>query len=292
MPWLQISFDLTSAQTDTLTAVLEELGAQAVTMQSADGDSLFDQVDETPSLWARTRMSALFDADTDMPLILARAGERVYPQALPPHHIELIADQDWSRAWMDRFQPLRFGRRLWVVPSWLAPPDPSGVNIILDPGMAFGTGTHPTTALCLRWLDRTDMAGCSVIDYGCGSGILAIAAARLGAKPVYAVDIDPQCLAVTRENARQNDVERQLQVGSAEVLDCPATDVLLANILAGPLVQLAPRLSALVRPGGSIVLSGLLAEQIDVCLAAYGPSFTMDPAQIEGDWAMLAGRRH
>jgi ribosomal protein L11 methyltransferase len=291
MPWLQLSFDVTAAQAEAVSDVLEALGAEAVTMQSAGGDSVFDQIDETPGLWNTTVMSALFAADADAVLLLARAGEQLCPQPLPPYRIEMIADQDWNRAWMDRFKPLRFGRRLWIVPSWLQPPDPQGVNIILDPGMAFGTGTHPTTALCLRWLDAANLAGSTVIDYGCGSGILAIAAARLGAGLVHAVDIDPQCLEVSRENAERNGVDQRLRIGAAEALDCPPADVLLANILAGPLVQLAPRLSLLVRPGGWIVLSGLLAAQADICLAAYAPSFNMGSAQFEGDWAMLTGRR-
>ena len=246
---------------------------------------------ETP-IWNEVTVVGLYADDIDSDALKEAIDGALASLSLAPCTLSLIEDQDWERAWLVDFKPLCFGDRLWVCPTGFEVDAGAGVIMELDPGLAFGTGTHPTTALCLEWLARHDLKDMRLIDYGCGSGILAIAAARLGAKPVYAVDIDPQCLAVTRENARQNDVERQLQVGSAEVLDCPATDVLLANILAGPLVQLAPRLSALVRPGGSIVLSGLLAEQIDVCLAAYGPSFTMDPAQIEGDWAMLTGRRH
>lgn len=289
MSWLQFSFDVTATQADAVSDVLEALGAEAVSLQSAGDDNIFDQTGDTPSLWRHTVLNALFPADTDAEWLLAAVADGLGP--LPPHHVERIADQDWNRAWMDRFEPLRFGNRLWVVPSWLQPPAPDAVNIILDPGMAFGTGTHATTALCLRWLDGAELAGTTVIDYGCGSGILAIAAARLGASLVHAVDIDPECLNVSRENAERNGVAPQLRIGAAEALDCPPADVLLANILAGPLVALAPRLSGLVRPGGHIVLSGLLAAQVDPCLAAYAPSFNMEPVQIEGEWAMLTGRR-
>jgi ribosomal protein L11 methyltransferase len=270
---------------------LEELGAQAVTLQGAGSDSLFDQIDETPTLWATTNLTALFDAKEDVDRLLDRLRASLGPTPLPAHETSLLADQDWNRAWMDRFKPMRFGERLWVVPSWHVPPAPDAVNLILDPGMAFGTGTHPTTALCLQWLDGVDLSGKTVLDYGCGSGILAIAAIRLGARRAIAVDIDPQCLEVARENAQRNGTLGQIDILPAQEWKNESVDVLLANILAGPLHALADAFAGYVRPHGDIVLSGLLAPQAQACLDVYAPHFFMQPPRIAEDWAMLHGKR-
>lgn len=291
MSWLQLHLALEAEEAERLCEALEELGALAVTLQPGGEESRFDRIDESPTLWRQTRLTALFDADCDPQRVLAALAARIAPAPLPGATIEPLADRDWNRAWMDRFQPMCFGRRLWVVPSWHTPPQPGAVNITLDPGMAFGTGTHPTTALCLTWLDGADLEGKTVIDYGCGSGILAIAAVKLGAALAYAVDIDPQCLAVTRENAERNGVAERLVIGAPDACPRAPVDVLLANILAGPLVDLAPRLVALVRPRGHLVLSGLLAAQAQECLAAYAGSFNMNPAVVREEWAMLIGTR-
>ena len=276
---------------EAMAPILDDLGALAVTLQSGGEEALFDRIDESPTLWRQTRLTALFDGECKPGLLLAELGRRLQPRPLPEPTVESLADQDWNRAWMDRFKPLRFGTRLWVVPSWHVPPDPQAVNLTLDPGMAFGTGTHPTTAMCLRWLDGFDLAGKTVIDYGCGSGILAIAAIRLGARRAHAVDIDPQCFEVTRANAERNGVRDPLIVGFPDTCAATAADVLLANILAGPLIELAPVFAARVRPGGALVLSGLLAPQAPACLAAYAGSFTMNPPVIDDEWAMIEGRR-
>jgi ribosomal protein L11 methyltransferase len=292
MPWIEISFVVDGDNAGRLSPILEELGALAVTMRSGGNDAIFDQIDESPALWQQTRLTALFDADAETDFIITQLTDAIDPLPVPPYEATQLEDQDWNRLWMDRFKPLRFGNRLWVVPSWHKPPDPAAANLILDPGMAFGTGTHPTTALCLQWLDSADLQGKTVIDYGCGSGILAIAALKLGAARVLAVDIDPQCLAVTRENAQRNDIGDELWIGLPG--DLPggiSADILLANILAGPLIQLAPAFATLLKPGGNLVLSGLLGSQVNDCLAAYRTSFNMNPPQIEGDWAMLTGRR-
>jgi ribosomal protein L11 methyltransferase len=291
VPWLQLRLTVPRDQAEALGEALEAFGAQAITMQGASSDSLFDQIDETPTLWASTDLTALFDADDDIDAIISGVRAELDPLPLPPHEVSALAEQDWNRAWMDRFQPMRFGNRLWVVPSWHQPPQPEAVNLVLDPGMAFGTGTHPTTSLCLQWLDNAELRGRRVLDYGCGSGILAIAAIRLGALRATAVDIDPQCLDVTRENAQRNGTLDQMRIAMASAaLDGPF-DVLLANILAGPLHQLSERFASYLQPGGNIVLSGLLTPQAEECLAIYTRDFAMAAPRLEGDWAMLHGTR-
>ncbi len=211
---------------------------------------------------------------------------------LPEHHVEEIADQDWERSWMDNFQPMRFGRRLWIVPSWHAAPEPDAVNLLLDPGLAFGTGTHPTTALCLEWLDGQELAGRQVLDFGCGSGILAIAALLLGAERAVGTDIDPQALEASRDNASRNGIEpARFPVYLPADLPQRQADVLVANILAGPLVSLAPQLTGLVRPGGLLALSGILAEQAEEVRAAYSAHFDLDPTAEREGWIRISGRR-
>jgi ribosomal protein L11 methyltransferase len=203
-----------------------------------------------------------------------------------------LEERDWVRAWMDNFHPMRFGRRLWICPTHCDPPEPAAVNIRLDPGLAFGTGTHPTTALCLDWLDGADLAGKSVLDYGCGSGILAIAAAKLGAKRVWAVDIDPQALLASDDNASENEVEDRIELfHPAELPTSLRVDVLLANILAGVLVRLAPEFGQRVKPGGRLALSGILEQHADVVQAVFSRDFAFDPPRRREDWVLLEGTR-
>lgn len=291
MPSLQLRFTVGRAEAEALVTALEALDAQAVTLECAGADNPVDPIDESLTLWNVTAVAALFDAATDRQALLLRLAAAYGRPLLPPHHADTLEDQDWNRAAMDRFQPLRFGRRLWVCPSWHAPPDPDGINVILDPGMAFGTGTHPTTAMCLHWLDGAAIAGRTVLDYGCGSGILAIAALKLGARSACAVDIDPQCLAATRENAAHNEVSNRLTVCEPHGCAEQVFDVLLANILAGPLIELAPLFAQAVRPGGDLVLSGLLASQAPPCMEVYASFFELDQARRDSDWVMLTGRR-
>jgi len=291
MSWLQIRFEVSKGDADLLSEALESVGALAVTLQSAGSDNLFDQVDESPTLWETTALTALFPADTDPTTVTEWLAARLAPTKVPAWTAEVLVDQDWNRAWMDRFHPLRVGKRLWVCPSWHTPPELQAVNVILDPGMAFGTGTHPTTAMCLRWLDAADLQGKTVLDYGCGSGILAIAAVKLGARHAHAVDIDPQCLEVTRENAARNGVLDRLAISLARDWPSQQVDVLVANILAGPLIALAPRFAEYVRPGGALGLSGLLAPQAQECLAAYAAFFELQPPVVHDEWVMLSGIR-
>lgn len=292
MPWLQLTFEAIRNEAQRLGEALEEAGAVSVSLEGADAEPLFetDWNDERP-VWKRARVLALFPEDTDIPAAMAMTATRLGLTELPPCKTETVADQDWVREWMDRWQPMRFGTNLWVVPSWLTPPEPNAVNIALDPGMAFGTGTHATTALCLEWLATHPPRGLDVIDYGCGSGILVIAALMLGARRALATDTDRQALATSRENAERNGVADRLTLCLPDAVPEAATaDVILANILAPALVALAPTLTRLTRPRGRLVLSGLLANQADEVEAAYRGYFDFERRQRD-DWAMFAGRK-
>jgi ribosomal protein L11 methyltransferase len=243
--------------------------------------------------WPRARLTALFPAATDAATALAEAG-RALGLASPTYETHAVADADWVRATQAQFLPLRIDDRLWIVPSWCDPPEPAAINVTLDPGLAFGTGSHPTTRLCLEWLARELRAGASVLDYGCGSGILAIAAAKLGAGNVVGVDADPQAVDAARANATANHVAPNFVLADACSGDAGGTfDVVVANILANPLRLLAPVLAARVRSGGHIVLSGILADQAADVAAAYAPWFIMDIWKSgEDGWVALAGARH
>lgn len=290
MPWIQLILDATDRDPEQLEDALLAAGAASVTFSDAADQPIYEPDLGTTPLWSHTRITGLFDAETDMDGVLTTL-EILLAGALPPHKTEILEDRDWVRAWMDQFHPMRFGQRLWIVPSGYAAPDPNAVNILLDPGLAFGTGTHPTTALCLEWLDGAELSAADVVDYGCGSGILAVAAARLGARHVWATDIDPQALLATLDNARKNHVAERIAAVVPGDLPALHADVMLANILAGPLVQLAPALAALTRTGGQLVLSGILAQQADEVRSAYQTWFEMaEPAERES-WVRLEGRR-
>ena len=291
MPWLQVRLAITPEQAETYEDALLEVGAVSVTFMDAEDQPIFEPDLGTTPLWSHTHLLALFEADTD-PANLVAHLQLLTGGDLPEHQIERIEDQDWERSWMDNFQPMRFGQRLWIVPSWHEAPEPQAVNLLLDPGLAFGTGTHPTTSLCLQWLDGQALDGCSVLDFGCGSGILAIAALLLGAERAVGTDIDPQALEASRDNASRNGIAAErfpLYLPG----DMPAGtyDVVVANILAGPLVQLAPTISAHVRPGGRLVLSGILAEQAEEVRAAYAELFELDPTAVQDGWVRISGVR-
>lgn len=291
MPWLQVRLAITPHQAAVLEDQLLELGAVSVTFMDAEDQPIFEPDLGTTPLWTHTHLLALFEDGTDADAVLAhlkllRGGE------LPEYQIERIEDQDWERSWMDNFQPMRFGRRLWIVPSWHEAPEPHAVNLLLDPGLAFGTGTHPTTALCLEWLDGQELAGCTVLDFGCGSGILAIAALLLGAPQAVGTDIDPQALEASRDNAARNGIDpARFPVYLPADLPQQPAEVVVANILAGPLVQLAPTITALVKPGGRLALSGILAEQAEEVRAAYAGAFDLDPTAEKDGWVRISGVR-
>ncbi len=289
MPWLQLILESDARNAERYADILGDLEASAVTMQDAADQPLYEPPPGATPVWDRTHVVALYPAEVDIDAVLAALAERLAPEVLPDYRLSPLEDKDWTRAWMDAFEPMRFGERLWIVPSWHQAPDPKGVNILLDPGLAFGTGTHPTTRLCLGWLDGHPTTGQTVIDYGCGSGILAIAAALLGAGSVHGVDNDPQALLASRDNAERNDVSERLELYLPEAFPEIQAELLLANILAGPLVSLAPKLAGHVKPGGHIVLSGILPEQADQVREAYLPWFEM-AAPVEDDgWIRLEG---
>ena len=289
MPWLQVRLAITPEQAETYEDALLGVGAVSVTFMDAEDQPIFEPDLGTTPLWSHTHLLALFEADTDPANLIAHL-QLLTGGELPAHEIEHIEDQDWERSWMDNFQPMRFGQRLWIVPSWHAAPEPDAVNLLLDPGLAFGTGTHPTTALCLEWLDGQALADCDVIDFGCGSGILAIAALLLGAPQARGTDIDPQALEASRDNASRNGIDpaRFPVYLPADMPQQPA-DVVVANILAGPLVSLAPQISALVKAGGRLALSGILAEQAAEVREAYAGAFDLDPTAIKDGWVRISG---
>ncbi|MCF5028136.1 50S ribosomal protein L11 methyltransferase [Pseudomonas syringae] len=291
MPWLQVRLAISPEQAETYEDALLEVGAVSVTFMDAEDQPIFEPELNTTPLWAHTHLLALFEADTNAEMALAHLS-LLTGEELPEHSAEVIEDQDWERSWMDNFQPMCFGKRLWIVPSWHAAPQPDAVNLLLDPGLAFGTGTHPTTALCLEWLDGQDLDGCNVLDFGCGSGILAIAALLLGAEQAVGTDIDVQALEASRDNAGRNDIAAErFPLYLPEDLPHQQADVLVANILAGPLVSLAPQLATLIRTGGRLALSGILAEQGEEVAAAYADSFELDPIANRDGWVPLTGRR-
>ena len=288
MAWIQFICNTTSDKADALSDAFSECGAAAVTFEDDADQPIYEPDLGTTPLWTATRVVALFDAETNPDDVGKMLSTLV--NDIPPYRVEAVEDKDWEREWMDNFHPIQFGERLWICPSWHTPPAPDAVNIMLDPGLAFGTGTHPTTALCLNWLDQADLKGKYVIDYGCGSGILAIAAALLGAERVIGVDTDPQALEATRANAARNGVEIEAYLPG----DCPdePCDLLLANILAGPLQTLAPRFANLAKPSAELVLSGILEVQALEVSDSYAAWFDMQAPTIKEDWTRLNGTRH
>lgn len=289
MPWLQVRLAITPEQAQTYEDALLDVGAVSVTFMDAEDQPIFEPDLGTTPLWTHTHLLALFEADADPDQVFAHL-QLLTGKPLPEHQVEHIEDQDWERSWMDNFQPMRFGQRLWIVPSWHAAPEPDAVNLLLDPGLAFGTGTHPTTALCLEWLDGQTLDNCSVLDFGCGSGILAIAALLLGAPQAVGTDIDPQALEASRDNASRNGIDpARFPVYLPADLPQQPADVVVANILAGPLVSLAPQITALVKAGGRLALSGILAEQADEVRAAYAGAFDLDPTATKDGWVRISG---
>jgi ribosomal protein L11 methyltransferase len=291
MPWLSLKLAATREQAEALADALMEAGALSVSTEDRDAGTEAEApqfgepgLDE-PKAWNRNWVVALLEADADAPALIARLG-------LPAdveHQVEAVAEQDWVRLTQSQFDPIPISERLWIVPSWHQPPDPRAICIELDPGLAFGTGSHPTTRLCLKWLERNIRGDESVLDYGCGSGILAIAAKKLGAGRVLGTDVDVQAITASRDNAENNRVEAAFCLPDA--LPGGEFDILVANILTNPLKALMPLLAARVRPGGRIALSGILAEQAAEVLALYGGPFAMESWAEEEGWVCLAGTR-
>ena len=294
MAWLSVSFEVPVADVEAISDALIEAGAASVEVADADAGSAAEQPvfaepgAGTPRGWRRSRIAALVAENADAAALVAAACAQA-GIAPPPHRTDRVAEQDWVRASRDQFAPIRISPRLWIVPSWHEPPDPGAINLLLDPGLAFGTGSHPTTRLCLTWLERTIRGGESVLDYGCGSGILAIAALKLGAARADGVDIDDQALLAARANAIHNQV--QVSFHSAAGAIRQPVQIVVANILAHPLIVLAPLLARLTARNGRLALAGLLAEQADEVRAAYGPWFDFDAPVQEAGWTLLSGTR-
>lgn len=291
MPWLQLIFETDADSAPALSELLSENGALAVTLQDDADQPLYEPPPGATPLWRATGVVALFEQDSDVEAVIAAVRAAWAPRELPAWRVEALEDREWSREWMDTYRPMSFGERLWIVPSWSEAPEAQAVNILLDPGLAFGTGTHPTTRLCLEWLDQHVPADAQVVDYGCGSGILAIAAAKLGASRVWAVDNDPQALLATRDNAARNGVSELITTALPEQMPEVRNDVLIANILAEPLIALALRFALLVRPEGRLVLSGILPDQATTVLNTYSDWFEMAPVAEYDGWVRLEGRR-
>ncbi|PJG85935.1 50S ribosomal protein L11 methyltransferase [Conservatibacter flavescens] len=292
MAWVQIRLNSTNEKAEEISEFLEKLGALSVTFMDSRDTPIFEPLPGETRLWGNTDVIALFDAETDMQTIVDVLKNQHYLVDGMAYKIEQIEDKDWEREWMDNFHPMRFGERLWICPSWREVPDPNAVNVMLDPGLAFGTGTHPTTALCLEWLDSLNLQGKTVIDFGCGSGILAIAALKLGAAHAIGIDIDPQAILASRNNAEANGVADRLQLFLSD--QKPASlkaDVVVANILAGPLKELYPVISELVVENGELGLSGILETQGQSVCETYAQTFHLDPIAVKDEWCRITGKQ-
>ena len=295
MEWQQFVMNLETLNPASVEEILIRHGAQSVTFSDAgDVPVLEPGPGETP-LWSSTRISGLFKAGADMAGLLDDLMTSLELEALPEHRLEALADRDWEREWLRDFGPMRFGERLWVCPAGSEPDGQDAVVVRLDPGLAFGTGTHATTAMCLEWLDSLDLEGRTLLDYGCGSGVLAIAALKLGCDRADAMDIDAQAVLATRHNAADNGVQERLTVTSSAGDIAGQFDVVVANILAGPLAELAAGVVSYVRPGGRLGLSGILSEQAADVLEAYAPWVDFDEPEFrlqDGQtWTRLTGRK-
>jgi ribosomal protein L11 methyltransferase len=295
MSWLSITIDTDCRHAEPLADALLDAGALSASIEDADADT----PDETPQFgepgsvatlgWTCSRVIALLDADTDVDVLLEDCAVAAGLPGIPAYALEKVEEQNWVQLTQSQFEPVRVSGRLWIVPSWHTAPDPEAIVLVLDPGMAFGTGSHPTTRLCLEWLEHTVTPGASVLDYGCGSGILGIAAARLGATDVLGVDIDPQAVTAARNNAARNGVSARFDDSTVK-LD-GQFDLVVANILSNPLKALAPAICAHVRPGGRLALSGILSAQAEELMAAYAPWIPLTLADTREGWVCLAGKK-
>jgi ribosomal protein L11 methyltransferase len=289
MPWIQIFINTIKNNVDEISDLLFDVGCLSVTYTNAGDAPVFELKPGDINYWQDTTVVGLFDAAVDTDLITTfLQGQPIFAAGLN-HRFEQVEDKDWEREWMDNFHPMQFGQRLWICPSWRDVPNPNACNVMLDPGLAFGTGTHETTALCLEWLESIDLTGKTVVDFGCGSGILAIAALKLGASHAIGIDIDPKAITASKENAERNDV-----AGLAEwhLLDNAPTcnaDIVVANILAGPLIALKQLVCSYANINGAVVLSGILEEQVESVEAEYAELLTLDTSSQKGQWMRVSG---
>ncbi len=289
MPWIQLILEVEQSSNDKAEQALLDAGALSVTLKDAEDNPVLEPAPGETPLWNKLILTGLFDADINTIELKQNIQRQLGKQF--PLRIEQLEDKDWVRAWMDDYRPMQFGKKLWVCPRHLPPPDPDAVNLMLDPGLAFGTGTHPTTSLCLQWLDQADLKNKTLLDFGCGSGVLAIAALMLGAEHCDATDIDPQALQASADNARENSVAEKLNVMPPENIPEQKYDMVVANILAGPLVELATRLAHYCKPNGDIVLSGILENQAQTIIEAYQPWFNLDAPALQEEWIRITGKK-
>lgn len=289
MPWIQLTFNTSKASSELAENALLDAGALSVTFKDAEDQPMLEPLPGETPLWDHIIITGLFDAQIDTSELLLQVQPQLgdYSQL----KLEALEDKDWVRAWMDNYKPMQFGKRLWVCPKHIEPPQPDAVNLMLDPGLAFGTGTHPTTALCLEWLDGAELEDKQVLDFGCGSGVLAIAALLLGAEHCDGTDIDPQAISASNDNASANKVENKLDCFLPDELPEKRYDIVLANILAGPLTELAEQLASHCKQGGHIVLSGILESQAEKIIKAYSPWFELDPVKARDEWIRVTGQK-
>jgi len=292
MSWLQLTLESDLESAEQLSELLEQFGAISVSLTAMSDEKIFGQaIEKDPVLWQQTRVIALLHEDTDLDTLLVCLRNRVGEGKIDKHEISMLQDRDWVNEFKSAHGVKIFADRLCVCPSWCELPKDDIPHIILDPGLAFGTGTHETTAACLEWLAENSIKDKTVIDFGCGSGILALAAVKLGAEKVYAVDIDPQALQASEANAKRNGITDRLVIANPDDIQLPGVDILLANVLLNPLQELASLFSQLVLPSGDLVLSGLLSTQAEECLEAYQSWFNMDEPVFKQEWCLLHGTR-
>ena len=291
MTWIQLRLSANEDNAEKFSDWLSASGAQAVTFIDAQDTPIYEPLPGDEVIyWSNTVVMGLFDASHDMDKVISYL-QGIHPdKAQMRYKLEQIEDKDWEREWMDNFHPMKFGQRLWICPSWRDVPDPTAINVMLDPGLAFGTGTHPTTALCLTWLDGLDLQDKVVVDFGCGSGILSLAALKLGAKKVIGIDIDPQALQASLANAQRNNVDNRLELYLPKDQPTLKADVVVANILAGPLRELAPTIIKFVGEKGLLALSGVLEEQAENLQEIYGQWCDMQPVTVQEEWVRLNGK--
>lgn len=291
MAWHQISVITSEDTAPKVADYFSDLGAVSVTYMDAEDEPVYEPAIGETKIWTQTRVIALYELTADPANIRSQTLKHFQPEVLKYWEFEVIQDQAWERAWMEHYHPMKFADKLWVCPTGQEQREENTVCLILDPGLAFGTGTHPTTALCLEWLASHDLTGKTVVDYGCGSGILAVAALLMGAKMAYAVDIDPQAITATESNALKNKVQDKIVCCLSEQFKVAhiKADVVLANILAKPLVDMADLITGLVAAKGHLVLSGILAEQAQSVTAAYQPYLSLDYLVQQEDWVRLTG---
>jgi len=291
MAWIQIRINANANNAEMISDLLMDTGSASVTYVDAKDTPIYEPKLGTVQLWADTTVIGLYDANHDMDSVVAVLKAEPTLADKLVYKIEQLEDKDWEREWMDNFHPIKFGERLWICPSWRDIPEPDAVNVLLDPGLAFGTGTHATTALCLKWLESQDLTGKTVVDFGCGSGILGIAAIKLGAERMIGIDIDPQAIEASRDNAERNGVADKLEVYLPEDQPDFSADVVVANILAQPLKELHEVILGLLKPNGKIAMSGILEEQAQSVADVYAPFLALDEIVVEGEWTRVSGTK-